>query len=84
MIHTLRANDCQCVFLTNQQHADEENNGLPTVVATARDYPSGKFESEEKAIVKTQNNQTNVQIKQILKESDAFHRFSLYFPLSIL
>ena len=42
IIQTLRVDDHRCVFLTNQQ-ADEENNQLSTVVARSRDYPFGKF-----------------------------------------
>ena len=45
IIQSLRVNDHRCVFLTNQQ-ADEENNQLSTVFARYRDYPSGKFAPE--------------------------------------
>ena len=48
IIQTLRVNDHQCVFLTNQQ-AEEENDWLSTAFARSRDYPSEKFALKRKS-----------------------------------
>ena len=65
IIQALRANDHQCVFLTNQQ-VNKENNRLSTVVVRSRNYRSEKFAPKEKVIslslVQMQKKQTNVQI----------------------
>ena len=89
LIQTLCVNDHRCVFLTNQQ-ADEENNQLSTVFARSRDYPSGKFAPErisDSADAEKANKRSDrVDLKG--KENYAFHPVmtdsARIFPLSIL